>query len=210
MFLSKLVFNLHSRKAINAVVNANEMHKLVMSMFKNIESDTPRKELSVLYSLDIGPTQVGVLVQSLDEPNADKLLNDNTIISIQTKSIDKMLDSIEKGSWLRLEVLSEPYKKVENINSKNSRRKVLTNEEEKLEWFNRKISANGCFVKNEMIVKKGDTVYGQKKNLKFVYHPSVYSCIIKIDDKDKFNELVKNGIGSGKAYGMGMLKIFKK
>lgn len=209
MYLTKVILNLKSRRVLNALANANEMHKLVMSLFEDIDSKTPRKDMGILYLMDIKGNDVSLLIQSNIIPNGEKLLNGSVINSIQIKDIENLFNSIKNGDILYLEVLSEPYKKVENNNSKNSRRKALVNSTEKAEWFERKIKDHGCYVTENVVISNADTIYGKKGNSNFVYRPSIYRCCIKVTDINQLIELLKRGLGSGKAYGMGMFKILK-
>lgn len=209
MYLTKAVFNLKSRKSLSALVNANEMHKLVMSMFEYIDSDTPRKDMGILYLVDIKGNDATLLIQSNIIPNGQILLDSQVMSSIQTKSLDNLFSSIKNGDTLYLEVLSEPYKKVKNSNSKNSRRKILTKSAEKIEWFEKKIKEHGCNIIKHDIASNTDTIYGRKGSFNFIYKPSVYRCCVKVTDTAQLIELLKTGLGSGKAYGMGMFKTYR-
>lgn len=209
MFLTKIILNIKNRRTLNALSNANEMHKVVMSMFKDIDSETPRKDMGVLYTMDIKGNEVSLLIQSNVIPNGQRLLNDEIINSFQTKCITNMFDSIKNDDIICLEVMSEPYKKVENSNSKNARRKNLIRYEDKLKWFERKIEGCGCYIIDNTLISNTDTIYGKKGNFDFTYRPSIYRCHVKVNDVTKFIRLLKNGLGSGKAYGMGMFKIYR-
>lgn len=208
MYLTKIVLNIHNKNLCNLVGNVNELHKLVMSGFEDVESETPRYDLGILYEIKYSKKGVCVIVQSLEKPDYSCQMEKNQISFIQQKQIDRLLDSIVPEKFLVVEVLSEPYKKVKNLDSKNSRRKVLTNEEEKKEWFKRKITNYGCRVLVSDVTKPERTLFGIKKNMKFTYRPSKYKAVVEITDAEKFKEIIRAGIGSGKAYGMGMVKVF--
>lgn len=130
---------------------------------------------------------------------------------LRNKKIDAVVDAIKNERTFKVSVITEPYKKVKNKFSHNSRRKVLTDEYEKTNWFIRKLGQNGCKIIDANICKTSTAIHG-KKNGRFVYHPSKCEALVKVTDEEKFKKAFKNGngngIGSGKSYGMGMLKIY--
>lgn len=207
MYLSKIVLNIEKEKVINAAVDANKMHKLVMRMHSNVENDNARETICVLYEMNTNGRNIVIIEQSTEAPDVKKLMEDNCVISYETKKIDAVADAIKNERIFKVSVITEPYKKVKNKFSHNSRRKVLTDECEKANWFIRKLEQNGCKVIDANICKTSTTICG-KKNGRFVYHPSKCEAIIKITDEETFKNALKNGIGSGKSYGMGMLKIY--
>jgi len=208
MYLTQILLNDKNQKVIKALTNVNEMHKLVMSGFRSVDVDSARKELGVLFQIYIKKNRPYVIIQSFEKADYSKLIDNNIILSVKEKDFDEILNLLKKDGVIKLELLSEPYKKVKNLNSHNSRRKVLTDKEEKAEWFNSKIKQCGCDVIEYDVSKTNLCIYGNKKKLNFKYHPSVYKAIVKINDENKFTDMIKSGIGSGKAYGMGMIRIF--
>lgn len=206
MYLSKAVFNLNNDKVKKAIIDANRMHKLVMSLFDEIDSETPRADMKVLYELTFKKNYIYIIIQSKYKPNFDSTVN--MFSDIKIKEIDHYFNLAKKAKNIRIEILSEPYKKVKNLHSKNSRRKVLTQEEEKLDWFRKKLINAGCDIKSDYIMSTNTLISGNKGESSFKYHPSSYNALIQIKDPERFQKMCKNGIGSGKSYGMGMIKFF--
>lgn len=209
MYLTKVELNLKKNAVVSVLSNVNYLHKFVMSGFNHIETDTARKDLEVLYELQEGKKTISILVQSKVKPIYDELKREDKIKSYQTKDISFVENGIKNGMNLRLEVLAEPYKKVENKTSRHSRRRVLTNEEDKKDWFKRKITDHGCEVLADGIRNTDKVIYGRKSGNKILYRPSLYSCFVTVADADAFVKMIKEGIGSGKSYGMGMVKLVK-
>lgn len=207
MYLTKFNIEINDTRAIKILTNVNEMHKLVMKGFPNVESADARKSLHVLYEVNMTKKNVSIIVQSDMLPDYTFDGAENLIKNVEQKDLSPVLNKIENEKVLRLEVISEPYKKVKNLNSKNSRRHVLTNFYEKMEWFKRKLEDKGCRIIKADVKDDQLLVSGNKNGHKISYHPSKYTCLVKVTDEDAFKEMLQNGIGSGKAYGMGMVKV---
>ena len=213
MYLTKIVLNTGNSKVLDCIDNANKMHKLVMSGFGNSDSEEARKDLGILYRMTIKGNTCSLTIQSDSVPDYNHLIGTGIIEYPQTKDMSRFIDSISNGQRLYLDILSEPYKKVPNVDAngvltKNSRRKVLTNYDDKIEWFNKKISES-CFIDVADVEKSKIELYGRKATGRFIYRPSQYKCMVRVKDKEDFLRMLHDGIGSGKSYGMGMIQIFR-
>ena len=206
MYLTKIILNTKDNYVLNCILDVDRMHKLVMSGFDDFGSTAVRKQIGVLYQMSTKGDVCSLIIQSDIIPDYRKL--NNKIIDYSTKDMSNFLNSISDGQRLYLNVLSEPYKKVSNLNSKNSRRKVLTDYNEKAEWFNKKISRS-CNIIREDVETPTIRIFGKKATGKFIYRPSQYKCLVEVTDRTEFLKTVHDGIGSGKSYGMGMIQIFK-
>lgn len=74
---------MEKEKVINAAVDANKMHKLVMSMRSNVENDNARETICVLYEMNTNGRNIVIIEQSTEAPDVKKLWK--TIVLYTTK-----------------------------------------------------------------------------------------------------------------------------
>lgn len=164
------------------------------------------------------------------------LFNDNFTENPAYKSIDEQYNSIRDGDILVFRLRANPTKKVGTTSKSdieagkqksNGRRVPVKGETAQIEWLKRKASQSGfevLAVKTSKEVtdsialdegtvygsysysgKQEDKVEGWKNDLSFT--SVLYEGRLKIIKKELFINVIKSGIGSGKAYGFGLLSI---
>ena len=110
---------------------------------------------------------------------------------------------------LGFNLVAAPSKKVKTDGKKNSQRRLLRNKDDRLDWLNRKAMQNGF---------KIIEVQEQKEVRSTIRHPASkggmmhinafeYQGTLTVTDEELFKKAIKTGIGSGKAYGFGMILI---
>lgn len=164
------------------------------------------------------------------------MLIDSSFENPACKPIDEQYNSVYNGDVLAFRLRANPTKKI-GTTSKSDREKgkqksnghrvPVSGEEAQIEWIKRKASQNGFEVQavkasedvidaialDEGIIHGGNSFKGRqdkiaegmKNNLSFA--SVTYEGRLKIVDKELFIKAIKSGIGSGKAYGFGLLSI---
>ncbi len=164
------------------------------------------------------------------------LLMDSSFENPACKPVDEQYYNLCNGDVLAFRIRANPTKKIGTTSKSdrekgkvksNGRRVPVHGEEAQIEWIKRKASQNGFEVQSvktsedvidaialdEGMVHGGNTfkgrqnktVEGLKNNLSFA--SVTYEGRLKIVDKELFIKAIKSGIGSGKAYGFGLLSI---
>ena len=80
----------------------------------------------------------------------------------------------------------------------------LYKEEEQIEWLKNKAEKSGFQLLKLVIAPEG---LKEDKNSQTKHLSTRFEGILKITNKEKFIETLKNGIGSAKAFGFGLLSI---
>lgn len=193
--------------------------------------ETPRNRFDVLHRLDIDRNRGKAIlfVQSTVDPDWSFLPHDYTD-EIRQKSVHEQYGQIENGMSLIFRLQANPTKRVGNSDqiadarfkdTKMRRRVELRTDEEKIGWLKRKGEEAGfkltdvkvAPVPNVASVEEGK-LYGRKadeKNLdkahRLTFGSVVFEGVLQVTDAEKFRAALQKGIGSGKAYGFGLLSI---
>ena len=200
MYLSKIDMDRSCRSIRSAMVDCQKMHRLLMGLF-----DMPRQKAQVLYRIKEQGMRIAVYLYSAVPVIEERLVPGMTLAG--QRNVSSWLDSMKNGRFQRFDLLVMPSKKVPGA-GKNSQRRVLRTQEERTAWLRRKAEQSG-FEICAMVEQGNTSFYGEHPNADGVmrwdsYH---YTGILRIMDQTAFQHAVENGIGPGKAYGMGMLLL---
>ncbi len=192
---------------------------------------TPRSEFNLLHRLDFDRRngRAILLVQSTVEPDWS-FLREGYAKEILCKTVHDKYSKIESGMRLLFRLQANPTKRIGKSDKiadakfkpsedKKIRRRVeLRTDEEKIEWLKRKGEEAGFRlanvqikddVENAALVAHGKISFGKSRNSpKITFGSVVFEGVLQVTDAKKFREeALEKGIGSGKAYGFGLLSV---
>lgn len=209
MFLSSLILNPKSREARRDLNDVYEMHRTLMTAFPDKDDGGPGQ---VLWRLD-NDRRSGtscVLVQSEKEPNwqsvslraSDYLAVDvrEEIPPAQTKLLPEW--KFHPGQCLSFRLRANPTVKREG------KRHGLLTEEDQTAWLIRKAGQAGFRVLSVSLTpeRPHESGKGNGRQLKFV--STLFEGQLVITDPAEFiSKGIVSGIGSGKAFGFGLLSV---
>ena len=209
MYLSKLILNPFRKDVCVDTRNCQQMHKRLLSAFPVVEGidGKARQHFGVLYRLEDSKKEYTVLVQSKEKPNWDALPIDYLLLKAVVIEIDSRISKAKNGSIFRFKLCANPTVK----EFESAKRQTITKEEDLFEWLKRRSMMNGFKVfENEkgtprVLVSREDT-HGYK-SAKMSFSSVTFEGILKVTDEEKFQNVVKEGIGTGKAYGHGLISF---
>jgi len=188
----------------------------------------------VLYRVDSGyDGRVEVLVQSRIQPDWTALpspyLHDAVASSTPatTKEVGSVYGSLRTGQTLRFRLRANPTKRISTRNVGETekwrgKRVELRREEDLLAWIHRKGQEYGFAVLSvqadagvpDVQVARGAPTHGGRGVLsgahragRLAFGSVLFDGNLRIIDHDQFLVGIDQGIGSGKAYGFGLLSI---
>jgi CRISPR system Cascade subunit CasE len=226
MFLSKLVVNLRHRQARFDLARPYEMHRTLMNAYPHGRRDNHCDLLYRLESSRTGPPTV--LVQTRERPDWSALAPGYLLAPSESKSLEL---PVSAGQRLRFRLRANPTKRVHEKNERLGpvmvgRRVGLTGECDQLRWLLRKGDGGGFRVPGEWVdashPETGTPVQlpnfrvdlvpeGRDRNDKPNHGGEFlavrFDGILTVTDPDRFRATVTAGIGSGKAFGFGLLSI---
>ena len=206
MYMSRIRLNTESRNTQLALVSPSKIHGAVETCFV-------LKEERKLWRIDQLGGKYYLLLLSPEKPSLIKIKEQFGYPEEpdEIKNYDNLLDRAVSGSIWQFRLTANPTR---SVKKEGERGKVTAHVSEsyQMEWLYRKAANHGFSICSE-----GSCVVGigwknfykngekQKVRLKEV----TYQGILRVEDEELFRSALINGIGRGKAYGMGLLTIMR-
>lgn len=198
MYLSLLNINPHSRQARYDLNDRYELHRTLMNAFAEDLPDGER----ILYRVEEGTLQpiVRILLQSQSIPNWDSVARLQSDYLIGMPSVREIRLQVEQRERSRFRLQANPTVK------RNGKRHAIYKEDELLTWLQRKADNNGFAVdENHIRLIKQGVKFGKKRNQR--WHAVQFDGVLTVQNVQEFQNALKSGIGSAKAFGFGLLSI---
>ena len=200
MYLTKFTIPLASRQAVNCLRDAQQMHVVVSKLY-----GSGRKDGSILYRANVSGGVVQIYAYS--DTAATHPVQD---VSLEAqRDISFWLENMQQGKQYSFDILAVPAKKVQEEGAKNSRRRLLRTEEERRNWLARKSQQYGFRILQAEELQKVSffAKHGENKGNTMHFDAYHFRGVLCVEDALLFRQAVSAGIGSGKAYGCGMLML---
>ncbi len=203
MYLSQLILNPRHRAVQRDLARPHDLHKTIMSAFPdNLDKEQER----VLYRVEqrAQTQQVLLLVQSLGQPDWSTL-PPTYLFDLPNNPATKSVGiDLTAGQRLAFRLRANPTKRLSAGKGNKGKRIGLYKIEEQIEWLQRKAAEHGFAIQTAMPTQQ-QSVDDHQQHLKFF---SVqFDGILQVTDPTTFLAAIQNGIGSGKAFGFGLLSV---
>lgn len=216
MFLSKLILNPKCNQVRSELAQPYEMHRTIMTAYPYKRNNN--EPFGVLFRIDENRKngKIILLVQTQEKPYWEYIIAHNEKYLLEEpeiKEIDEIFSKISNGNIFRFRLCANPSKKIKDKKGQEAERSLrigLYKESEQEHWIRtQKAKDNGFKILNLTIIPQG---YKESKKFKnnnpIIKHFSVlYEGVLQVTDKNNFVKGLKNGIGSAKAFGFGLLSI---
>lgn len=205
MFLSRLTLDARDRRTRRILADPYEQHQLVLLGFPSKANHGGCRVLFRLEPEASGPFKT-MLVQSELEPDWEARASQQVpLAGAETKPLRLALRS---GAQLRFRLRANPTKR----DKTTSKRVGLVSEVDQLKWLARKGTSAGFVVDPErVLVVPEDGVHsrrpGRPQERSIVCHGVRFEGILEVVDPTTLLEAVRRGIGTGKAFGFGLLSL---
>lgn len=203
MYLSRLLLNPRSRAVRPDLARLSNMHKTILRAFPD---NLDRKAERVLFRLDQSRSgELQLLIQSQGAPDWSALAA-GYLLDVPgnpaTKEVNLRLDT---GQMLAFRLRANPTKRLGKSAGKDKGKRVgLYKMEEQIEWIGRKADQHGFAIHSVLPTQQEWRDEGPRA-LKFL---SVqFDGMLQVRDPALFNDAIHQGIGSGKAFGFGLLSV---
>lgn len=232
MYLSRLMLNPLSRAVQRDLADCQALHRTVMSGFLAAQgAAAPRASLDVLHRLEVGHRDGGIalLVQSRVEPDWSRLPQGYLLETggdppnPVCKEVGDRFRSLHAGSVLAFRLQANPTRKIDTKTGpdgvrRNGRRVELWKEEDQIAWLRRKGEEGGFRILSVRVRPGGMGLavgaHGKIKGTRpdpdarrLTLASVLFEGGLVVTDADAFLETLRRGVGSGKAYGFGLLSV---
>ncbi len=202
MFLSQLLINLRHRPARRDLGDRYELHRSLLCAFP---AQLPAEE-RVLYRVEHAPRQVyaTVLLQSQTAPDwhqAQRLSAPGYLC--EPPALREFEPQAQEGMRLRFRLQANPTVK------RDGNRHAIYAEDALMRWLQRKSDAHGFAVepRNVRAVRLGK-LHGKRRRQ--TWHAVQFEGFLQVNEPEAFVGAWRNGIGSAKAFGFGLLSVSRR
>lgn len=199
MHLIRLEMDQRSPLTRRLLSDCQQMHCFLMRLF-----GSDRASAQVLYRTHMSAGCLRIYVYA-----KEALQTTPEGCRVVQKDISIYLDGLRAGQSLSFDLVAAPTVKISETGVKNSRRRILREPEERKSWLNRKAEQNGFTI---LSLTEQEQIHVSGKHCAdrggAMYHDAYhYQGTLIIEDVTAFRKAMQEGIGSGKAYGFGMLMV---
>jgi CRISPR system Cascade subunit CasE len=209
MYLSRLILNPRNRRVQREIARPYQMHR---SMMRSFPDALDREQGRVLFRVDTD-SRTGVptvLLQSTLEPGwgwtEDTSARGYLLQPPEAKSFDLRF---RPGQALAFRLLANPTIK-RRFDDGAHKRVGLYREEEQIAWLERKAERGGFRVLSVRIGGRDtihSTIHRDDATHKLKLLAVQFDGLLQVIDPDRLRETVRQGIGSGKGLGFGLLSL---
>lgn len=228
--LSRILLNPRHRYVQRDLSDCQSLHQTVLSGFPDLRGAvSPRAHLGVLYRLETDRLLPCLLVQSSVAPTWDRLPAGYLAVTDQdnpaSKCVTKAYAALSPGQELVFQLRANPTRKIETKSGprgerRNGKRVPVRGDEARLQWLHGKGVSAGfelLTVRSAPAVpdvrdNPGQQLTGKRRvdggtPEKLTFDAVTFTGRLRITEVDAFRRTLVEGIGSGKAYGFGLLSI---
>jgi len=199
MYLIKVELDRGSREARKLLADCQQMHRFVTGLL-----GADRRSAQALYRTNLTGNRLSLYLYAQKPIEACP-----AYCEVLQRDVTAWLEGMETGQYWNFDLIASPSKKAAAEGQKNSRRRVLRDPEQRQAWLARKAEQSGfrilhgqeleqVHVSGRHSLQRGGEMFHD------AYH---YQGTLQITDAVQFRSALQQGIGSGKAYGFGMLMV---
>ncbi len=234
LYLSRVRPNPRHRAVRHDLADCHAFHRTVMSAFPQMSASIPAREaLGVLYRLDLEPRtgRLHLLVQSRHAPEWAALQRTGYLlpeIDTPVKPIGPTYDALVAGMRLRFRVRANPTRRFNTPPGPDGtrppgKRVELRDDEARIAWLRRKGEAGGFHLLDvrttpgvpDLLAQLQGKQTGRRSDIgrntpnhgSLTFGAVLFDGALEITEPEAFRRTLTGGIGSGKAYGFGLLSI---
>jgi CRISPR system Cascade subunit CasE len=234
LYLSRLILNVPDRRARQDLSDVHQLHRTILGAFPEAhDSDTARQHFGILFRAEPMPDQpllARILVQSSHEPNWSHLPlgylapapDDRGNPAV--RPLDGEYERLVPGMMLRFRLRANPTQRIGKNNQQQDekwrgKRVELRREEDQLMWIGRKAEQGGFRLLSiatrpdlaDVRISPQAKVVGVRSKEptrpRMTFGATLFEGLLQVQDVERFRQTLITGVGSGKAYGFGLLSI---
>lgn len=198
-YITRIQLNKELLQTKLALSNREVMHGIVERSFP--EGDKTRHLWKVD---DLNKNTYLYIVSKENKPNLDLIVSQIGFGAKETpiiKEYDKRIDGVEIGKPYQFKLVATPTIK------KNGKVMPHITYKHKMNWLHRKAENNGFALTDAEIVKDIDLHFRKNSNEGSAIREVDFIGELVVTDKEKFQNVLLNGLGRSKAYGMGFMEV---
>lgn len=219
MYLSRLILNPRSRQVRSDLARPYEMHRTLLNAFPQGDVQVQRIDedaIGLLYRLDEDARtgDLHLLVQSQQAPQWAFLAESGYLLPVAGNPATREVTlQLQPGQMLAFRLRANPTRRVSAGKGNKGKRVGIYKEQEQEAWLQRKGDQHGFRVlqvqvsRNDLL-KQAGAIHDDKGNVHDLKLFSVqFDGVLQVVDAERLIQTIGAGIGSGKAFGFGLLSV---
>lgn len=205
MYLSRIVIDPDSRQSLRALDNPEILHGMVESCFSGEHQRN-------LWRLDAWNGQTCLLLLSREKPNLSPLAEQIGLpcVGWETRDYQPLLNRIQPGSIWRFRLAANPVTNVPQPESRRGVVKAITISAHQRDWLMRQGMRHGFLLDlSQFDVVRSEWKIFRNKGRTVSVLCALFEGVLTVTDASAFRDALLNGIGRGKAYGMGFMTVMR-
>lgn len=209
LFLSRLLLDPRSRQVGAELAQPYEMHRTLLKAFPSEEDGSPGRVLFRVEE-DLEGGAVKVLVQSEKRPDWSYLKSLDSYLATwnqENPATKEVYPFVRVGQRLCFRLRANPTKR----RNTDKRRLGIFQEKDQIEWLRRKGERGGFLVVFCRVLPKGKcdrgVIHRGRETHRIHLLAALFEGVLEVTDTEAFLGALSAGIGSGKAFGFGLLSV---
>ncbi len=219
MYLSRLILNPRSRQVRSELTRPYEMHRTLLNAFPQGRVDVERTAedaIGLLYRVDEDARSgaLHLLVQSQQAPQWGFLAEREYLLPVADNPATREVDlQLQPGQVLAFRLRANPTKRLSAGKGNKGKRIGIYKEEAQEVWLQRKGDQHGFRVLHVQLsrsdmLKQVDVIRDKQGDVHDLKLFSVqFDGVLRVVDAERLVQAIGAGIGSGKAFGCGLLSV---
>lgn len=237
IYLSRLILNARVARVRRDVSDVYQLHRTVLAAFPQVpDGASARDRFGILYrieALDRDPWLFRLLVQSQEQPDWSRLPAQifgpapDERGNPAVRRVDEDYARIKQGARFFFRLRANPTRRLSNRTPGRDdplagKRVTLLREEEQLAWLERKGERHGFRLLRTQIDPRIPAVQAAHQGMErgrrrahdhpqnvvtLTFGATLFTGHLEVTDAERFRAALTDGIGSGKAFGFGLLSI---
>ena len=203
MYLSRIEIDIKLQQTLRALANVEILHGMVENCF---EGERHRD----LWRMDELNGSTYLLLLSQEKPDLSSLASQIGRVgtALETKDYQPLLDRIQAGSCWNFRLSANPVMSVPCPGKDRGRIKAITIAAHQRDWLVRQGRRHGfSLIPGQFDVVRSEwRIFRSKGNTLSILN-ATYEGLLRVTEVTVFRKALTEGIGRGKAYGMGLLTV---
>ncbi len=223
LYLSQVLINGRSREARSDLGDCRALHQRILSAFPDApDVSAAREHYSMLFRTEPLDGGARVLVQSRERPDWSRLPADYLLPPIvEPKRIDQRYATLAAGQVLVFRLRANPTKRISDGNKAEAerwrgKRVDIRGHDQQIAWLRHKGESAGFALlaartqpdrSDVLTLSQSDKVTGKHAGHQLTFGSVIFEGRLRVTDPAAFVRALEVGIGSGKAFGFGLLSV---
>ena len=199
--LALLTMNPRSRAARRDMTDPASMHRTLMSLFPQAQSDTARDEFAVLWRIEQGDTPT-VLLQAAHEPDFASL--PSKYATHDLKPLNPHLASLTDGGIVYYRAVLNPTRS-SRMHATN--RQHVIPSADRAGWWKSRATSAGLTLLDKPRLTGQQARHINRNGTRFPVYSFRVDGTAKIEDADALRDTITSGVGRAKTWGCGLLTV---